>query len=54
MFPYTGEEAEWLSAHADRHYWLLGQGDLQPAVPVAPAAKDAPPCGRDKVAPAAA
>ena len=29
MFPYTAEEAEWLSAHADRHYWLLGQGDLE-------------------------
>jgi hypothetical protein len=29
MFPYTAEEAEWLSAHADHHYWLLGQGDLE-------------------------
>jgi hypothetical protein len=31
MFPYTAEEAEWLSAHADRHDWLLGQGDIAPA-----------------------
>ena len=53
MFPYTAEEAEWFSAHADRHYWLLGQGDLQPAAPVA-AANDAPACESDKVAPAAA
>ncbi len=50
MFPYTAEEAEWLSAHADRHYWLLGQGDLQPTAPVAPAANEAPPRDRDKVA----
>lgn len=40
MFPYTMEEAEWLSDHADGHYWLPGQGDLEPA---APANDDRPP-----------
>ena len=46
MFPYTAEEAEWLSAQADRHYWLLGQGDIAPATPAAPANDDVPPRDR--------
>ena len=43
MFPYTAEEAEWLSADADRHYWLLGQGDIALATP---ANDDVPPHDR--------
>jgi hypothetical protein len=46
MFPYTAEEAEWLSAHADRHYWLLGHGDAAPAASPAPANDDTPPRDR--------
>lgn len=42
MFPYTTEEAEWLSAHADGHYWLFGQGDLEPAITTEPANDDRP------------
>ena len=43
MFPYTADEAEWLSAHADRHYWLLGQGDIAPATPGTHANDDVAP-----------
>jgi hypothetical protein len=43
MFPYTAEEAEWLSAHADSAYWLLGEGDSASA---APANDDRPPRDR--------
>ena len=46
MFPYTAEEAEWLSAHADRHCWLLGQGGIAPATPAAPANDNVPPPDR--------
>lgn len=46
MFPYTAEEAEWLSAHADHHYWLLGQGDTAPTAPAVPANDDTPPHDR--------
>jgi hypothetical protein len=37
MFPYTAEEAEWLSAQAGSPYWLLGQGDVELASSAAPA-----------------
>jgi hypothetical protein len=37
MFPYTAEEAEWLSAQGGGHYRLLGQGDVERAAPAAPA-----------------
>ncbi len=50
MFPYTAEEAEWLSAHADRHYWLLGRNDIAPATPAAPTAGGASPRDKDEVA----
>ena len=43
MFPYTAEEAEWLSMHADPAYWLLGHGDIEIAVP---ANDDTPPRDR--------
>jgi hypothetical protein len=43
MFPYTAEEAEWLSAHADSPYWLLGQGDFATTIP---ANDDTPPQDR--------
>lgn len=46
MFPYTMEEAEWLSGHADGHYWLLGQGELELAMPVPSANDDRPPPDR--------
>jgi hypothetical protein len=46
MFPYTADEAEWLSAHADRHYWLLGQGDIAPATPGTHANDDVAPQDR--------
>jgi len=50
MFPYTAEEAEWLSTPADRHYWLLGQVDFRLTTPLARAANDTPLRSRDKVA----
>jgi len=37
MFPYTAEEAEWLSAQGGSHYWLLGPGDVELMSPAAPA-----------------
>ena len=43
MFPYTAEEAEWLSAPADGHYWLPGQGDPEPALRTEPANDDRAP-----------
>jgi len=42
MFPYTMEEAEWLSGHADSHDWLLGQSDFEPAALIQPANDDKP------------
>jgi len=33
MSPYTAEEAEWLSTHANTVYWLLSQGDIEIPVP---------------------
>ncbi|HZF35073.1 MAG TPA: hypothetical protein VE914_14850 [Candidatus Angelobacter sp.] len=50
MFPYTAEEAEWLSTPADRHYWLLGRVDFRLTTPLARAANDPPLRSRDKVA----
>ena len=44
MFPYTAEEAEWLSAQAGSPYWLLGQGDV--ATAAIPANHDMPPQDR--------
>jgi hypothetical protein len=46
VFPYTAEEAEWLSAQAGFHYWLLGQSDLATAAPAIPANDDTPPQDR--------
>ena len=42
LFPYTTEEAEWLSADADGQCWLLGRGDLELAKLSAPANDDRP------------
>jgi hypothetical protein len=43
MFPYTAEEAEWLSMQADAPYWLVGPGDFEPATLPTPANDDTPP-----------
>ena len=47
MFPYTAEEAEWLSMQGDSPYWLLSPADIEPVVP---AADDLPPSGKAAVA----
>jgi hypothetical protein len=31
MFPYTAEEADWLSTPADSRYWLRGEDEAAPA-----------------------
>jgi hypothetical protein len=49
MFPYTAEEAEWLSAQGGAHYWLLGQGDVELASPAAPANDDRSPRDSDGI-----
>jgi hypothetical protein len=43
MFPYTAEEAEWLSMHADSPYWLLSPGNFEPTTSATPANDDTPP-----------
>ena len=50
MFPYTAEEAEWLSAQVDSPYWLRGQGDI---APITPANDSRSSADRAEVAPAA-
>jgi hypothetical protein len=40
MSPYTAEEAEWLSMHANTSYWLLSHADIETPVP---ANDDTPP-----------
>ena len=53
MFPYTAEEAEWLSAQAGSHYWLLGRSDVEPATAAAPANDGGSPRAGDEVIAAA-
>jgi hypothetical protein len=42
MFPYTAEEAEWLSMLADSPYWLVGPGDFDSATLATPANDETP------------